>query len=361
MLQVMSLFSPRKPALPGPTEALPGRAEKLVVAPRHAVLGTPMRGPLPARDAPRLMFGMGCFWGAEKKFWQVPGVYSTQVGYAGGHTPNPTYREVCSGQTGHAEVVRVVFDPAKVSYEELLRVFWESHDPTQGMRQGNDVGTQYRSGVYVVRRRRSARPPRRRATAYQARLTEAGYGAITTEIAARRRVLLRRGLPPAVPGQESGRLLRDRAGPGWLAPSASSGPCNLPTSWTSSLGDRMHVRTIPPCPWSQSASLLVAGLAVGRRSRRRALGKWMKPNMGTPIARAGDEPTSRRCRRASRCVLDKVPPAATYAEVGRAPRRRRRRRPRKQTKPGVKAPARAATTPTRSSTSTDPAAPKPFP
>jgi peptide-methionine (S)-S-oxide reductase len=128
------------------------------------------------------MFGMGCFWGAEKKLWQVPGVYSTQVGYAGGSTPNPTYREVCSGKTGHTEVVRVVFDPAKVSFQDLLKVFWEDHDPTQGMRQGNDTGTQYRSTVYTYddEERAIAEASRK---AYQAKLKEAGYGAITTEIA----------------------------------------------------------------------------------------------------------------------------------------------------------------------------------
>jgi peptide-methionine (S)-S-oxide reductase len=180
MLPIMSLFTARKLAVPAPAEALPGRPERLEVAPTHAVLGTPMQAPFP--PPMRLaLFGMGCFWGAEKKLWQVPGVYSTQVGYAAGHTPNPTYKEVCSGQTGHAEVVRVVFDPAKVSFEDLLKVFWESHDPTQGMQQGNDVGTQYRSGIYVYddEQRALAEASRR---AYEGRLKEAGYGAITTEI-----------------------------------------------------------------------------------------------------------------------------------------------------------------------------------
>jgi peptide-methionine (S)-S-oxide reductase len=129
----------------------------------------------------RAMFGMGCFWGAERKFWTLPGVYTTAVGYAAGHTPNPTYREVCSGMTGHAEVVLVVFDPGKISYDELLRVFWESHDPTQGMRQGNDVGTQYRSGIYTFDDDQRLAADRSR-DAYQKRLTEAGYGTITTEI-----------------------------------------------------------------------------------------------------------------------------------------------------------------------------------
>jgi len=171
----------QKLALPGPGQALPGRAEKMAVSPRHAVLGTAVEAPFP--DGMHLaLFAMGCFWGAEKKLWQVPGVYSTQVGYAAGSTPNPTYREVCSGQTGHAEVVRVVFHPARVSYDDLLRLFWENHDPTQGMRQGNDVGTQYRSGIYTyddgqVAQARASRD------AYQGKLAEAGYGPITTEIA----------------------------------------------------------------------------------------------------------------------------------------------------------------------------------
>jgi len=181
MLRIMSFFTARKPALPGPAEALPGRSEKLAVAPSHAVLRTPMQEAFPP-EMRLAMFGMGCFWGAEKLLWQVPGVYSTQVGYAGGHTPNPTYREVCSGETAHAEVVRVVFDPSKVTFEELLRVFWENHDPTQGMRQGNDAGTQYRSAIYVYgdEQRALAEASRK---AYEGRLKEAGHGAITTEIA----------------------------------------------------------------------------------------------------------------------------------------------------------------------------------
>ena len=181
MLPIMSLLHSRKLAVPGPYEALPGRSEKLAVAPTHAVLGTAMQAPFPPQM--RLaMFGMGCFWGAEKLLWQVPGVYSTQVGYAGGYTPNPTYKEVCSGATAHAEVVRVVFDPAKVTFDELLRIFWESHDPTQGMRQGNDAGTQYRSAIYVYddEQRAHAEASRR---AYEGRLKEAGFGGITTEIA----------------------------------------------------------------------------------------------------------------------------------------------------------------------------------
>src|SRR5438045_893552 len=146
----------------------------------HYVSGAPLEGRAPGLE--EALFGMGCFWGAERTFWLTPGVVSTSVGYAGGSTPNPTYREVCSGQTGHAEVVRVVFDPARVRYEDLLRVFWEGHDPTQGMRQGNDVGTQYRSAIYVHgdEQRRAAEASRE---AYQQVLTKAGYGPITTEIA----------------------------------------------------------------------------------------------------------------------------------------------------------------------------------
>lgn len=171
----------RKPIeMPRPEQALPGRATKMPVPPRHEVLGTPLEGPFP-EGIQLAMFGLGCFWGAERKFWQTPGVYSTAVGYAGGYTPNPTYEEVCSGMTGHNEVVRVAFDPTKVSYEELLKVFWENHDPTQGMRQGNDDGTQYRSGIYVFdeAQRQAAEASRAR---YQERLRQAGYGPITTEI-----------------------------------------------------------------------------------------------------------------------------------------------------------------------------------
>jgi peptide-methionine (S)-S-oxide reductase len=171
---------PAKTTLPSPVDALPGRPEAMPVPRRHTVLGTPLDGPLPdsAREA---VFGLGCFWGAEKEFWQTPGVISTAVGYAGGLTPNPTYDEVCSGRTGHAEVVRVVFDPAVVSYEQLLRTFWEHHDPTQGMRQGNDRGTQYRSTIHVVDADQRATAEASR-DAYQAVLSKAGYGQITTEI-----------------------------------------------------------------------------------------------------------------------------------------------------------------------------------
>lgn len=167
--------------LPSPDDAPPGRPERMTVSSRHAVLGTRSEPPFPP-GLQEALFGMGCFWGAERKFWQLHGVFSTQVGYAAGFTPNPTYREVCSGRTGHAEVVRVIFDPAKVTYEDLLQVFWEGHDPTQGMRQGHDVGTQYRSGIYTFTesQRLAAFSTR---DGYQKRLTLAGFGAITTEIA----------------------------------------------------------------------------------------------------------------------------------------------------------------------------------
>jgi peptide-methionine (S)-S-oxide reductase len=169
-----------KSAMPTREQALPGRNEPIVVADQHVVLGSRMREPFP-EGMKVAMFGLGCFWGAEKKFWQLPGVYSTQVGYSAGHTPNATYREVCSGRTGHNEVVRVVYDPTKVSYEQLLKTFWENHDPTQGMRQGNDAGTQYRSGVYVydAEQRAAAEASRR---AFQEVLTKEGHPAITTEI-----------------------------------------------------------------------------------------------------------------------------------------------------------------------------------
>jgi len=161
--------------------ALPGRAHELETAERHEVLGTSLRPPFP-EGFERAIFGLGCFWGAERIFWQAPGVHTTAVGYAGGFTPNPTYEEVCSAQTGHTEAVLVVFDPAATSYEELLRRFWEGHDPTQGMRQGNDVGTQYRSAIYwTTEAQRDAALASREA--YQASLGAAGHGEITTEIA----------------------------------------------------------------------------------------------------------------------------------------------------------------------------------
>ncbi len=170
----------QKMQMPRPEEALPGRAERMSVPEMHHVLGTPLSGPFP-EGLQLAMFGMGCFWGAERKFWQADGVYSTSVGYAAGYTQNPTYEEVCSGRTGHNEVVLVVFDPRQTSYEQMLKVFWENHDPTQGMRQGNDVGTQYRSGIYTYGpdQRAAANASRE---AYQARLRDAGYGDVTTEI-----------------------------------------------------------------------------------------------------------------------------------------------------------------------------------
>ncbi len=166
--------------MPLKTEALPGRAESMPVPDAHFVNTHRLTPPFPS-GLKRAILGMGCFWGAEKKFWSLDGVYSTAVGYAGGHTPNATYREVCTGMTGHNEVVLVVFDPAKIGYDDLLKVFWENHDPTQGMRQGNDVGTQYRSGIYYEDEEQKRAAERAR-DAFQARLTAAGYGAITTEI-----------------------------------------------------------------------------------------------------------------------------------------------------------------------------------
>jgi peptide-methionine (S)-S-oxide reductase len=171
----------KKPtSIPSKPDALPGRQDRMPVPSAHFVNGHPLEAAFPP-GLERAMFGLGCFWGAERKFWQLDGVYTTAVGYAAGHTPNPTYREVCSGMTGHAEVVLAVFDPNKISYDQLLKVFWENHDPTQGMRQGNDVGTQYRSGIYTFsdEQRRAAEESRAR---YQDRLTAAGYGPITTEI-----------------------------------------------------------------------------------------------------------------------------------------------------------------------------------
>jgi peptide-methionine (S)-S-oxide reductase len=175
----MSLFS-SKTRMPVREEALPGRSEPMPVASRHYVSGAPIAPPFPSGMALAL-FGLGCFWGAERKFWQTQGVFSTAVGYAGGYTPNPTYQEVCSGRTGHTEVVRVVYDPARIHYLDLLRIFWESHDPTQGMRQGNDIGTQYRSAIYWSddAQRSLAEASR---DAYQKALGEAGGGKITTQI-----------------------------------------------------------------------------------------------------------------------------------------------------------------------------------
>jgi|SRR5689334_5278260 peptide-methionine (S)-S-oxide reductase len=171
----------RKPSsLPTPAQALPGRADPIPTASTHFVSGAALKGPYP-QGAMKAMFGLGCFWGAERKFWQIPGVYVTAVGYAGGLTPNPTYEEVCSGKTGHNEAVLVVYNPAKVSYEQLLKTFFEAHDPTQGMRQGNDVGTQYRSGIYVYseEQRRAVEAAK---AAYEKALKARGLGPITTEI-----------------------------------------------------------------------------------------------------------------------------------------------------------------------------------
>lgn len=178
----MALFSLKKKKLeiPAPGEALPGRSTAMAVPEKHYILDTPLKPPFPA-GLEVAMFGLGCFWGAERKFWQQDGVYSTSVGYAAGLTPNPTYEEVCTGLTGHNEVVRVVFDPKKISYEQLLKVFWENHDSTQGMRQGNDIGTQYRSGIYATTpaQKKIAEASR---DGFQAALTKAGHGKITTEI-----------------------------------------------------------------------------------------------------------------------------------------------------------------------------------
>jgi len=170
----------KKLELPSPDEALPGRSEPMPVPDKHYVNGNPLQPPFP-EGMETALFGMGCFWGSERKFWETEGVYTTAVGYAAGHTPNPTYREVCSGMTGHNEVVFVVYDPSVISYEGILKVFWENHNPTQGMRQGNDTGTQYRSGIYAYSeaQRKLAEASR---DAYQQRLKQEGYGKITTEI-----------------------------------------------------------------------------------------------------------------------------------------------------------------------------------
>ena len=176
----MSWFGTQKLLmLPTAAEAIPGRTVPMAVAPTNVVLGSPMKGPWPGTEL--AMFGMGCFWGVERKFWKVPGVVATATGYAAGHTPNPTYEEVCTGRTGHNEVVQIAFDPGLVSYADLLKVFWENHDPTQGMRQGGDTGTQYRSGIYAFNAAQKAAAEVTR-EAYQKRLTESGFGVVTTEI-----------------------------------------------------------------------------------------------------------------------------------------------------------------------------------
>ena len=176
----MFLLKRKKSEMVSAAEALPGRPDPIATAETHHVFDRPLKAPEP-EGMEQAIFGMGCFWGVERVFWQVPGVWMTAAGYAGGHTPNPTYEEVCSGQTGHNEVVRVVFDPAVVGYDDLLRQFWEGHDPTQGMRQGNDMGTQYRSGIYTFGPAQQAAAERSRA-AFAPRLAEAGHGDITTEI-----------------------------------------------------------------------------------------------------------------------------------------------------------------------------------
>ena len=175
------MFGPgKKTEMPVASEALPGCQERMPVVNQHFVKKTPIQEPFP--DGMKVaMFGLGCFWGAERKFWQVEGVYSTAVGYAGGYTPNPTYQELCTGMTGHNEVVRVIYDPEKISYETLLKVFWESHNPTQGMRQGNDAGTQYRSGIYTYGNAQME-IAKKSVIKYQELLVKAGHGAITTEI-----------------------------------------------------------------------------------------------------------------------------------------------------------------------------------
>lgn len=170
----------KKSAMPTPEEALPGRKEPMSVPKAHYVNGNPLKPPFP-EGYETAVFGMGCFWGAERKFWQLEGVYTTAVGYAAGYTPNPTYQEVCSGMTGHNEVVLVVYDPKVISYEELLQVFWENHNPTQGMRQGNDTGTQYRSGIYTYSPEQKQKAEKSQKI-YQESLKDAGYGEITTEI-----------------------------------------------------------------------------------------------------------------------------------------------------------------------------------
>ncbi len=176
----MRFLSPKPQTLPSPADALPGRPDPVAIPGRHTVLGTPMAGPWPDGTQTAVL-GLGCFWGAEKAFWSLPGVVTTAVGYAGGSTPNPTYNEACTGRTGHAEVVLIAFDPAGITYEQLLKTFWEHHDPTQGMRQGNDHGTQYRSIILTANDEQRAVAEATR-DAYQARLAAAGYKAITTEI-----------------------------------------------------------------------------------------------------------------------------------------------------------------------------------
>jgi peptide-methionine (S)-S-oxide reductase len=176
----MHFLRPKADPIPSPDKALPGRPDPIVEPGIHAVLGTPIAGPWPD-GTETAVFGLGCFWGDEKDYWQLPGVVSTAVGYAGGYTPNPTYQEVCTGRTGHAEVVQIAFDPKRISYEQLLKTFWEHHDPTQGLRQGNDVGSQYRS-IIIPRNAEQRRLAEMSLDMFQEQLTAAGFGAITTEI-----------------------------------------------------------------------------------------------------------------------------------------------------------------------------------
>jgi peptide-methionine (S)-S-oxide reductase len=179
-MSILDLLKSSKSVIPSPEQALPGRSEIMAVTAKHFVNGTSIKPPFP-EGMQQVIVGLGCFWGVERKFWQVEGVYTTAVGYAAGSTPNPIYEEVCSGMTGHNEVVLVVFDPEKVSFNELLTVFWESHDPTQGMRQGNDTGTQYRSGIYCDNTQQLQQAEKSKQS-YQQQLLEAGYPAITTEV-----------------------------------------------------------------------------------------------------------------------------------------------------------------------------------
>jgi peptide-methionine (S)-S-oxide reductase len=174
------LFSSKKAVMPKPSEALPGRDKSMPIHNRHYVTGNPIAPPFPAH-LQQALFGMGCFWGAERKFWQFPDIFSTAVGYTGGYTPNLTYDELCTGLTGHNEVVKVIYDPTLVAYSDLLKLFWESHNPTQGMRQGNDIGTQYRSGIYTFTEAQQAQAIASK-DAFQTQLSQAGYGQITTEI-----------------------------------------------------------------------------------------------------------------------------------------------------------------------------------
>ena len=178
-MSIIDLIS-KKSILPDKSEALPGRSEEMKIPKEHFIKGTPLKGPFP-ENLEKALFGMGCFWGVERKFWELDGVYTTAVGYSGGMTPNPTYKEVCTGSTGHNETVLVIYDPIKISYKDLLTIFWEEHDPTQGMKQGNDVGTQYRSGLYFINEDQENLVKKTKSI-YQNELSRNGFGSITTEI-----------------------------------------------------------------------------------------------------------------------------------------------------------------------------------